>query len=90
MEAFTLLMSFGLLAGALWLLTILASCLFFGAAACATGYTGFMLAGIASGPLAPILAALMIAIAVYFANEALKAGKVARGRVLAPFKGMTS
>jgi hypothetical protein len=90
MESVALLASFGAVAAALWLLTILASCLFFGASACATGYTGFMLASIASGPLAPVLAAIMLVIAVYFANEALKAGKVARGRVMAPFKGVAS
>jgi hypothetical protein len=90
MESVALLASFGLVAGLVWLLTILASCLFFTASACATGYTGMMLASVASGPLAPVLAAIMLVIAVYFANEALKAGKVARGRVLAPFKGVAA
>jgi hypothetical protein len=90
MESITLLASFGLVAGMVWLLTILASCLFFGAAACATGYTGVMLASISAGPLAPILAALMLAIALYMANKALQSAMVARRRVVAPFKGMTS
>jgi hypothetical protein len=90
MESVALLASFGLVAGLVWLLTILASCLFFTASACATGYTGVMLASISAGPLAPILAALMLAIALYMANKALQSAMVARRRVVAPFKGMTS